>query len=275
MNITENCLSYLKDNKWDDLNSIFSNKEYCSELSSDPMFSIFESNLVSEIQKFDNNSDENISLVLAHIFQLSQNKNSSLTLSVNCTKEIAQHLFKKYPLEIYAEILTNNYDAKTFLTKKSIEKKEKIENALLAGNLNIKIGQTGNFDFSKSIFNSPPEEDLYIVAKKVLINEILLPNTALSTIIDSKITNLLDSQKTEFYYKSTLDLCIVNPKTYKPVFFIELDSSWHDKPRQILKDAMKDDIFKIAGYKLHRLRKLQNKSMNEIFEIFIRQNYNR
>ena len=76
-----------------------------------------------------------------------------------------------------------------------------------------------------------------------------------------------------FFFKSTLDLCIVDSNTFKPKFFIELDSSWHDKPKQIENDRMKNEIFEKAGMELHRLRKKENKSMDEIFELYIKKNY--
>jgi very-short-patch-repair endonuclease len=78
--------------------------------------------------------------------------------------------------------------------------------------------------------------------------------------------------KTFFQY-STLDLCIVDSKTFKPKFFIELDSSWHDTPKQIENDKMKDEIFHEAGIKLHRLRKKHNTSMQEVFELYINTHY--
>jgi very-short-patch-repair endonuclease len=58
-----------------------------------------------------------------------------------------------------------------------------------------------------------------------------------------------------------------------PIFFIELDSSWHDEPKQVEKDRMKDEIFEKAGMALHRLRKKENKNMEEIFELYIKANY--
>src|SRR5690606_3317397 len=104
---------------------------------------------------------------------------------------------------------------------------------ILAANLDVKIGATGNLDFSKSIFNSPQEKELFLAAKNTLSREILLPNISLSSIINSKVTELLDKRATTFFYQSTLDLCIVDEKTFRPVFFLELDSSWHDRPNQI------------------------------------------
>jgi hypothetical protein len=75
-----------------------------------------------------------------------------------------------------------------------------------------------------------------------------------------------------FFFKSTLDLCIVNPITFIPEIFIELDSkTWHDKPENQEKDLMKDKIFRIAGIELHRIRKKENLEMNEIFKLFLRE----
>jgi hypothetical protein len=106
-----------------------------------------------------------------------------------------------------------------------------------------------------------------------LPDKILLPNTALSTVISSKVCDFLDRKTSSFFYKSTLDLCVVNLNTYRPELFIELDSSWHDKPKNFENDQMKNKIFQKAGLKLYRLRKKENKRMIEIFELFIRNNY--
>lgn len=272
MNTTENSLKHLQEKNWLELNKLLSNEQNCSELASDPIFSIFEQNLVFEIERFENENAEDLSTVLARIFQLNQDL-KVLNLSQTCIIQIAEYLFRKHPSEKYAKILTENVKAKEFLEKKSNEREHEIEKTIIAANLDIKIGVSGKLDFSKSIFNSPQEEELFFSAKSFLKEEILLPNISLSSIINSKITELLDSKTSTFFYQSTLDLCIVDSKTLKPIFFIELDSSWHDKPNQVLKDKMKDEIFQKAGFKLHRLRKKENKPMNEVFELFIKKYY--
>lgn len=272
MNITENCLKYLQEKNWLELNKLLSNEQNCSELASDPIFSIFENNLVIEIERFENENADSLSTVLVRIFQLNQDL-KILNLSKICVTQISEYLFRKHPSEKYAKILTENNDAKEFLERKSNQRQHEIEKTVIAANLDIKIGITGELDFSKSIFNSPQEEELFFSAKSFLTEEILLPNISLSSIINSKITELLDRQTTTFFYQSTLDLCIVDSKTLKPIFFIELDSSWHDKPNQVAKDKMKDEIFQKAGFELHRLRKKENKPMKEVFELFIKKYY--
>lgn len=269
--MTENCLIFLQTKEWLKLNELLSNENNCKELASDPIFPIFEANLVKEVRRLEEDGDKIVSTVLARVFQLSQNLNI-LKLSESCVTELAEYLFEKNPSEQYAKVLTKNISAQDFLKRKSIERKEKVEKTILASNLNIKIGESGELDFSKSIFNSPQEQELYLASKRILKNEIILPNIALSTIVNSKIMELLGQRTKTFFLNSTLDLCIVDSQTFKPKFFIELDSSWHDNPKQIENDRMKDEIFKKAGMKLNRLRKKENKSMDEIFELFIKNN---
>jgi len=272
VNITENCLIYLQTKEWSKLNELLSDENNCRELATDPIFSVFEMNLINEVKRYENDGDENLSIVLARIFQLNHNL-GILKLSKDCVLEIAEYLFQKHPSEQYAKILTENTQAQEFLKNKDSERTEKIEKTILASNLNVEIGSSGELDFSKSIFNSPQEKELYLASKRILKNEIILPNIALSSIINSKIIELLENKTKSFFFKSTLDLCIVDSNTFKPKFFIELDSSWHDKPKQIENDRMKNEIFEKAGMELHRLRKKENKSMDEIFELYIKKNY--
>lgn len=272
MNITENCLTYLQTKEWLKLNQLLSSESNCKELATDPIFMVFEMNIINEIKRYENNGDENLSTVLVRIFQLNQNL-KILKLSENCVLELAEYLFHKHPSEQYAKILTRNSHAQEFLKSKDYERTEKIENTILASNLDVKIGSSGELDFSKSIFNSPQEKELYLASKRILPNELILPNIALSSIINSSVIKLLANKTRSFFFQATLDLCIVDPQSFRPKFFIELDSSWHDNPKQIDNDRMKNEIFERAGMELHRLRKKENRSMDEIFEMYIKKNY--
>jgi very-short-patch-repair endonuclease len=272
MNITESCLIYLQTKEWLKLNKLLSSENNCKELATDPIFLVFEMNLINEIKRYENNGDENLSTVLARIFQLNQNL-KILKLSEDCILELTEYLFQKHPSEQYAKILTTNSHAQEFLKNKDFERTEKIEKTILASNLDVKIGSSGELDFSKSIFNSPQEKELYLASKRILQNELILPNIALSSIINSKVIELLETKTKSFFFQGSLDLCIIDSQTFKPKLFIELDSSWHDNPKQIDNDRMKNEIFEKAGMELHRLRKKENKSMDEIFEIYIKKNY--
>lgn len=272
MNIADKCLHFLSEKKWMELNQILSNESNCFELSSHPTFAIFESVLISEVERYElEGEDELLFSVVARIFQISEKENAPLTPSKECVERLASYLFLRNKTKEYAIHLPDNPEAIKFLNDLNTLQNQHIENSTLSANLNIKVGEAGQLNFSKSIFNdSPQERELFLIAQKLLSESLLLPNAALSTIINPKITKLLTPKAANYFYKSTLDLCVVDAKTFIPKFFVELDSSWHDEAGQIEKDEMKDEIFKIAGFPLHRLRKRVNKSMEEEFELFIK-----
>lgn len=274
MNPSEDCLKHLMKRDWSKLNQVLSDNYLAEQLADSPTFSVFEQVFIDEIKQHEaETNDDTLIVVATNIFQKHIYKGSSFQLSKDAEKRLARYLFDSSPHEKYANILVDDSDAKSFLENNKKEIQDKIDTSRLSANLKIKLGSSGRLQFDKMIFNSQQELELFHAAKKVIPHSILLPNTALSTIIDSKICNLLDSKTKSFYFKSTLDLCIVNPETFKPEYFIELDSSWHDKPRQIENDKMKDEIFKTAGLVLERLRKIENKEMIEIFELYINKKY--
>lgn len=273
MNPAEECLKYLQSRNWIELTKILSDNKNARSLAESPTFSIFESVFVDELKRHENETSEDLIVAASRIFQIHKSNSSIFTLSENALKSVARYLFDKNPEDVYAEILINDQDAKQFLENQKIITQKKIDTTRLAANLNVKVGEHGNLQFDKDIFNSPQEKELYLAAKNILADSILLPNTALSTIIDSKVCSFLDKTTANFFFKSTLDLCIVNSTTFKPELFIELDSSWHDEPKNSDNDRMKNEIFQRAGLKLHRIRKRDNKEMIEIFELFIKENY--
>lgn len=274
MNPAEDCLKYLQTKNWIELANVLSNNKNARVLAESPTFSVFENVFVEELKRFENDTSDDLMIVATRIFQIHRHDSSVFKLSKPALEGIAKYLFDKTPSDVYAEILVNDPDAVRFLKERKVAIQKEIDTVRLGANLNIKVGQHGNLQFDKDIFNgSPQEKELYLAAKNILSDSILLPNTALSTIIDSKLCDFLDNTTSRFFYKSTLDLCIVNSSTYKPELFIELDSSWHDKPKNSENDRMKDEIFQKAGLKLHRIRKKENKQMIEIFELFIKENY--
>jgi hypothetical protein len=187
---------------------------------------------------------------------------------------IAKYLFDKNPQLEYAKSLPNDKKAVKFLREHHNKALLKNEANRVNKSFEINKVQTNsiNNSLSRNIFKSPQEEELFLAAKRMLPNYILLPNTALSTIIDVSVCSLLDKDKSSFFWKSTLDLCIVNPISFIPELFIELDSSWHDLPKNQNNDKKKNFIFSQAGLELFRLRKVENRSMIEEFELFIKQN---
>jgi hypothetical protein len=273
MNPAENCLRYLQSKNWTELSAVLADNKNAEHLANSGTFSIFETVFIDEIRRYEDETNEDLVIVASRIFQIDRLENSTFQLTETTRVKLAKYLFDRHPQEAYAKLLIKDSEAIAFLEKHKKDIQNKIDTDRLSANLNIKIGEHGKLQFDKSIFNSPQEKELFLAARKVLPNSILLPNTALSTIVDSKVCEYLNSITTKFFYNSTLDLCIVNAQTFMPEIFIELDSGWHDKPTQIEKDRMKDEIFKTAGLKLERLRKIKNKEMTEVFELYINKKY--
>lgn len=69
-----------------------------------------------------------------------------------------------------------------------------------------------------------------------------------------------------------LTLRALQPPPYVPVYFIELDSSFHDDPQAQVNDQLKDAIFRAANTKLIRIRPLDAKASSiEEFERLVRE----
>jgi len=273
MNPAEDCLQYLEGKEWTELHKVLSNDDNASILADHPTFSVFESVFIDEIKRHENESNDDLYLVAKRIFEIHKSQNSKFKLAEKAQEKLTKYLFDKHPEVAYAIHLPNDEKAKNFLIKDDEEAQKRIDNQRLSASLDINVGESGCLVFEKSIFNSPQEKELFLAAQNVLPDSILLPNTALSTIVSPKVCKLLSKEVADFFYKSTLDLCIVNSDNHMPELFIELDSSWHDEPRQMEKDKMKDEIFKVAGLTLERLRKIENKGMIEIFELYIKSRY--
>ena len=274
MNLVEDCLMHLQNGNWMELNRILSDNQNATEIASSSTFMVFENYFIDELKRHETETNEDQLIVASRLFQIHRYENSTFQFSEEALLKLAKYLFEKSPNATYAAYLKDEPDAVEFLERHKKDTQETIDKNRISASLNVKIGNKGQLRFDKEIFNnSPQEKELFYAASKVCPNSILLPNTALSTIINPKVCQFLDNRTTDFFYKSTLDLCIVNSETYMPEFFIELDSSWHDKPRQIEKDKMKDEIFEKAGLTLERLRKIENKEITEIFKLYIKNKY--
>ncbi len=273
MNLGDECLLCLSSKNWNRLVKILNQNNNAKSLAELPAFSVFETVFIDELKRIESSTNDDLFTVATRIFQIHNSKSSSFTFSDKALYKLAEFLFDRDPQEKYAIILSDNPKAQEFLENHRREIQTKIDANILSANLNIKLGDQGVLVFDKEIFNSPQEKELYFAAKNIFPEYVLLPNISLSTIIDSKVCDFLDQRTVSYFYKATLDLCIVNPTSFFPEIFIELDSSWHDKPRNKDNDKMKDDIFKASGIQLHRLRKKENKDMTEVFELYIKNHY--
>ncbi|MFT4680789.1 MAG: hypothetical protein ACI9YU_000621 [Flavobacteriales bacterium] len=269
MSIAEDCLGCLQRRDWIGLNRIVSNDVVAGTIPESPTFTVFENVLVEELIKVEDDEADFAFITAARIFNLDRNTGSSFRVSEPTLLRIARFLFDHDAQEQFAKVLVSDEDAREFLTKGERERQSIIDNTKLGASLDIKVSESGGLLFKKKILNSPQEMELNRAAKCSFPNHIIIPNTALSTIIDSKICASLDQPTSDFFFKSTLDLCIVHPRSFIGEVFIELDSSWHDLPKQKENDSRKDRIFEAAGLKLHRIRKKENKNMEQAFALYI------
>jgi hypothetical protein len=123
-----------------------------------------------------------------------------------------------------------------------------------------------------NLFKSPQERYFFEAMRAAYPTYHPYPNVALSCILDfKKIEDLLTPGEKKFYFKSIID-CVVfdSTKEYKPLFFFELDSSYHDNEKSKINDALKKSIFEKANVKLFSIRHDNaNEASKENFEKII------
>ena len=268
MNPAEKCLQCLIKKDWTELNELLSNNNVVQELNNNPLFSIFELNLVQELKRIEESTNESQYKVAVLLFNLNESKSSKLNLRHETVTDISEYLFESDPQVEYARKLPNSKAAKQFLLDYEIRCKHESDTSFINSRLMVKIGKETKQTIAKSIFNSQQEIDMYLAAKEVFTEYLIVPNIAISTFINQDCLVEHDSKLKEYYFKSVLDLCIVNPETFIPEYCFELDSSFHDTENAKRKDKMKDMIFKEAGIPLNRLRKVDNEDSSEAFKLY-------
>ncbi|MNN74432.1 hypothetical protein D3C81_1906310 [compost metagenome] len=87
------------------------------------------------------------------------------------------------------------------------------------------------------------------------------------------IKDQLSEQAKSYFFKGIVDSVLFDVGAgYVPVYFIELDSSFHDDPQAQVNDQLKDAIFRAANTKLIRIRPLDAKASSvEEFERLVRE----
>lgn len=124
-------------------------------------------------------------------------------------------------------------------------------------NVSIKSNVT-NYEKKHTIklFRSKQEEMFFEAVRKALPTYHPYPNVALSCVLDfDAIKSKLTEQQESYFFKAIIDSVVFDTdEGYNPMFFFELDSSYHDSKRSQINDKMKDDIFKAANVKLIRIR---------------------
>jgi tetratricopeptide (TPR) repeat protein len=107
----------------------------------------------------------------------------------------------------------------------------------------------------KPIFNSKWEYTVYSTLIGLFPNHLVFPNMALQTVFQyERMRELLDVETFRYFLMSQVDFCITSTASYLPIIAFEVDSPYHDLPEQRERDRKKNDIFRVGGVPLLRLR---------------------
>lgn len=124
-------------------------------------------------------------------------------------------------------------------------------------NVTIKATKT-NANYSKiiNLFKSKQEENFFEAIRKAFPTFHPYPNVAMSSVLDfNLIRSSLTRDQEEYFFRAIIDSVVFDPSEhYKPVYFFELDSHFHDNDRARKNDEMKNKIFEAANVKLIRIR---------------------
>ncbi|MCF0049264.1 DUF2726 domain-containing protein [Dyadobacter sp. LJ53] len=111
-------------------------------------------------------------------------------------------------------------------------------------------------DGTTSIFKSGQEYQFYLAVRSVYSSYLVFPNVAVSSIINfDLVKDNLDQNEKSYFFKALVDCVVIDPENgFKPFKMFEIDSDYHDGPKQQTNDRMKDKIMGKAGQKLFHIR---------------------
>lgn len=200
-------------------------------------------------------SKENAHFLLEKIFDLSEDAKTKYNYAQ------AEPDFEKF--RVFIDQYTKN---------ESVEVEHSLSNKAYVAETNF---TSVNEDYTIGLFKSKQEKLFFSAARSVFPNCFVCPNVTISCLLDAKmIMEYLDQKEKDFFYKGVVD-CVIYENLYdeekgyanfKPLYFIELDSMFHDYEKQIENDKLKDSIFGKAGLQIIRIRPKDNSSALTIDE---------
>ncbi len=126
-----------------------------------------------------------------------------------------------------------------------------------------------NVDYTINLFKSGQEKQFYDALKNTFPTFQIYPNVAISCLLNwILLKSSLIEEESKYFFSGIIDVVIFDQvEGFKPIYFFELDSSFHDDTESQRKDKIKDSIFAHAGVKITRIRK---KDPNVNVEEFIK-----
>ncbi|MEA1989458.1 MAG: DUF2726 domain-containing protein [Pseudomonadota bacterium] len=123
------------------------------------------------------------------------------------------------------------------------------------------------------LFKSAQERNFFKALQSVYPTYLPYPNVALNSVVDfEQIKEKLTYEEREYFFKALIDFVVFHPgENYIPLYFFELDSSFHDTKEAKARDDMKNSICKAASVNLIRLRPNSKEQITEeYFEQLLR-----
>lgn len=262
----EEALSLIQRKEWDRLMEALKDNRVFEHLISDPIFvSLFQNHFIKELLSEQDYPLEDQHLYLAAIFNFHKVKSYRFELNDQDLQNILVRLYQITGHIEYAKEKPDLPEFKEAIVRYNKRQKEKNRQITISENLLIEeIESTARYE-NGSIFKSPQEKEFYLAARAVFPDQIVLPNVSLAMILSPGLLSNLENDEKWFFFTSSIDLVIVNTLSFKPIYFFELDSEFHDKPNQIKKDNLKNRLVSESGNKLYRIRKKHHRDQTQVY----------
>ncbi|MEM6645471.1 MAG: hypothetical protein AAF730_04385 [Bacteroidota bacterium] len=125
---------------------------------------------------------------------------------------------------------------------------------------------------TRPLFRSQQEATFFNAVREVFPMYAVYPNVALHACLDADaLRPHLDAADRAYLFRALVDCVVFDQHDgYRPRYFFELDSPWHDLPERRAQDQRKDRILAEAGQRLYRIRMHQRNPTVAAFVALLR-----
>ena len=264
----EDLFKAIQKENWDSLISILhKNKKL---IASDSLLSLaartFENEFLKKVKDYPNDKKEITntleSLWLLHqggYFKLTEDNHKQLVCEIvkrkNENLAEAYNFAKTYPKEEICKAIITEYER---LVPKKVEHSQQDK---------IKVTETreiASVDYTINLFKSYQEIEFFNALKNTFPTYQVYPNVVISCLLNWQYLQYdLDEEEKKLFFRGIVDFVVFDQvEGFKPIYFFEIDSVFHDTEEQKIKDRIKDSIFSKAGVRIKRIRKT-NKMVGE------------
>jgi hypothetical protein len=241
-----------------------------ADISSDALLTLAAKTFVTEfLSKVDSHplSDKSIVEHLEMLWLIDSGKFYELGEQEK-EKLVSQIIARKQdvPAEAYnyAKMCSNSEAAKEFIRKYEKALPKPIEHTQLNRISVTETNEVLDVDYTINLFKSNQEAEFFYALKRTFDSYQIYPNVAISCLLNwGAIKKSLSHEEKDYFFKGIVDFVVFDQAIgFKPIYFFELDSHFHDLDEVKAKDGLKDAIFAKAGVKIKRIRK-QDRNVSE------------